>query len=156
MSINQHMHASDTARIETELMRRTAVLNAVTYAAARIVRAPDWRPAMPDLLERLGTATKASRTFLFEMHAARGGTGLAQSCRFLWSAPGITPLDEAKLQNMRVPDASESAIGEFVSRRMGGEVIQITRSAAIGDMHEWLEETNTYSLLSVPFFVEGA
>jgi PAS domain S-box-containing protein len=155
MPTDQHIHPSGTARIEAELMRRTAVLDAVTYAATRIVCAPDWRPAMPELLARLGTATKASRTFLFEMHAAPGGIGMAQSCRFLWSAPGIAPLDEAKLQNMPVPKASESAMGELVGRRMSGEVIQITRSAAASDVLEWLEESNTWSLLSVPIFVEG-
>jgi two-component system, cell cycle sensor histidine kinase and response regulator CckA len=71
-------------------MRRTAVLDAVTYAATRIVCAPDWRPAMPELLARLGTAAKASRTFLFEMHAAPGG-GQAQSCRFVWTGPLTLP-----------------------------------------------------------------
>jgi PAS domain S-box-containing protein len=155
MPTDQHIHSSATARIEAELMRRTAVLDAVTYAATRIVCAPDWRPAMPELLARLGTATKASRTFLFEMHAAPGGIGMAQSCRFVWSAPGIAPLNEAKLQNIPVPDAGESALGELVSRRMSGEVIQITRSAAVGDVLEWLDESNTCSLLSVPIFVEG-
>ena len=155
MPTDQHIHSSGTARIEAELLRRTAVLDAVTYAATRIVCAPDWRAAMPELLARLGTATKASRTFLFEMHAARGGIGMAQSCRFLWSAPGIAALDEAKLQNMPVTNASESAIGEMISRRMRGEVVQVTRSAAVGDMREWLEESNTCSLLSVPIFVEG-
>jgi len=111
MPTDHHIHSSGAARIEAELIRRTAVLDAVTYAATHIVCAPDWRPAMPELLARLGAATKASRTFLFEMHVAPGGVGMVQSCRFVWSAPGIAPLDEAKLQNLPVPDAGQSALG---------------------------------------------
>ena len=81
-----HDLISKGKRTEAALSRRSAVLDAITYAARSIIGA-DWQPAMPELLARLGTATQVSRAFLFEIHPAIGGAGVAQSCRFMWSAP---------------------------------------------------------------------
>src|SRR5262249_31579831 len=119
--------------------------------------AADWRLAMPELLARLGAATQVSRAFLFEIHPASGGSGLAQSCRFLWSAPGTYPLsqDHARLRNVPVPAAQDSQLGDLLARRSRGEVIQITRTQTRGDARELFDETETLSLVSVPIMVEG-
>ena len=70
-----------------ELARRTAMLDAVGYAATRIVGSGDWRPAIQDLLARLGAATDVSRVTLFEVHDGPDGR-LGESCRYDWAAPG--------------------------------------------------------------------
>ncbi len=54
-----HIHGMSASM--AELTRRTAMLSAVAYMATRIVAEPAWRDLMPDLLERLGQATKMSR-----------------------------------------------------------------------------------------------
>ena len=41
---------NDRKRAETALAWRNAVLDAITYAAARIMSAADWRSAMPEFL----------------------------------------------------------------------------------------------------------
>lgn len=56
---------------EAALSRRSAVLDAITFAARRIIGAADWQPAMPELLARLGTATQVSRAFLFNSSGDR-------------------------------------------------------------------------------------
>src|SRR5262249_43703107 len=57
-----------------ELARRTEMLDAVSYAATRIVGRGDWRDAVPDLLSRLGVAAGVDRVTLFEVHRpVRGG-----------------------------------------------------------------------------------
>src|SRR6185295_14414074 len=86
-------HDRQSKRTEAALSRRSAVLDAITYAASSIIGAADWQPAMPELLARLGTATQVSRAFLFEIHPGMGGAGMAQSCRFMWSAPGVPALN---------------------------------------------------------------
>ena len=48
--------------------RRTAMLDAVTYAATRIVGVTDWRVGIQELLNRLGRATDVCRVTLFEFH----------------------------------------------------------------------------------------
>ena len=112
---------------------------------------------MPELLARLGVATQVSRAFLFEIHPAPGGTGMAQSCRFLWSAPGIQRLsdDHPRLRNVSIPTAHDSQLGDLLARRSQGEVIQITRTQTRGDARELFDETETLSLLSVPIMVDG-
>jgi GAF domain-containing protein len=148
------MHDLQTA--ESELSRRNAVLDALTCAATRIISGADWRLALPELLARLGVATNASRAFLFEMHSAPAGQGIVQSCRYLWSAPSIEPIDQGRLQNMPIPQGADSPLAELLARRHRGEVIQITRSRTSGDARLLLEEFATYSVLSVPILVEGA
>ena len=61
-----------------ELARRTAMLDAVGYAASQIVAAPDWQSHIPELLDRLGRATEVSRVTLFEVHEGPGGQAGAE------------------------------------------------------------------------------
>jgi len=147
---------NDRKRAEAGLARRGAVLDAITYAATRIMGAEDWRPAMPELLSRLGTATDVSRVFMFEIHSMPGGNGLAQSCRFSWSAEGIPPIaGEPRYQNDPVSMSTASQFGDWFQRRSRGEVVQATRSKTIGEARQLFEETGTYSMLSVPILVDG-
>ena len=148
---------SDRKRAEAGLARRSAVLAAITYAATRIIGASDWQPAMPELLSRLGTATNVSRVFMFQIHHAPGGEGLAQSCRFSWSAPGFPPMSqEPRYQNDPISMSSGSQFGDWFQRRARGEVIQVTLSQTEGEARTWFEETRTYSMLSVPILVNGS
>ena len=147
---------NDRKRSEAALSRRNAVLDAISYAATRIVGGGDWRLAMPEFLARLGTATQVSRAFLFETHPAPGGKGLAQSCRFMWSAFQVKPLGEdAMLQNVPIPTDPGSTLGELFRRRSRGEVIQLTRGQTTGDTRALFENHETLSLLSVPIVVDG-
>jgi len=150
--------SDDRLRKQTTLSRRSAVLDAITYAAKAIIGATDWQPAMPELLARLGSATEASRAFLFEIHPAISGAGSAQSCRFLWSAPCVYPLsyDHQRLQNVPIPAPGTSHLAELFALRSRGEVIQITRSQTRGDARDLFDATETLSLLSVPIMVDGA
>jgi PAS domain S-box-containing protein len=147
----------DRKRAEAALARRTAMLDAITYAATRIIGAADWRPGMQDLLSRLGTAADASRAFLFEMHPAPDGSGLAQSVRFDWSAPGLEPLTGNPFYTNRlVPESADSQLAEWYGRRSQGQVVQMQRRNTYGDGRELFEASGTYSMLSVPIFVGDA
>ena len=147
---------NDRKYAEAALARRTAVLDAITYAATRIIGAADWRPAMPELLSRLGTATDVSRVFMFEIHPAPGGEGLAQSCRFSWSAAGYPSLsDDPRFQNDPISTTSASQFGDWFARRSRGETIQVNLSETDGEARKWFEETSTFSMLSVPILANG-
>ena len=152
-----HDFIRQSKRTEAALSRRSAVLDAITYAARRIIGAADWQPAMPELLARLGTATQVSRAFLFEIHPAIDGAAMAQSCRFMWSAPGVHPLsdDHPRLQNVSIPTVDDLQMAGLFARRGQGEVIQLTRSQTRGDARDLFDETGTLSLLSVPIMVDG-
>jgi PAS domain S-box-containing protein len=149
--INDRKHA------EAGLARRTAVLDALTYAATRIIGATDWHPAMPELLSRLGTATEVSRVYMFEIHPAPSGEGLAQSCRFSWTAQGFPPMaGEPRYQNDPVSMTADTQFDDWFQRRARGEVIQVTLSQTEGEARRLFQETGTYSMLSVPILVDGS
>jgi len=57
----------DTAEARAEAaLRRDATLEAVAFAAQRLLQDPDWESLVPHLLRRLGEATDVSRVYLFE------------------------------------------------------------------------------------------
>jgi PAS domain S-box-containing protein len=148
---------NDRKRAEASLARRNAVLDAVTYAATRLIGAADWRSEMPEFFARLGAATEVSRVFLFEIHPARESRGLAQSCRHMWSAPGVKPIAaDGRMENIPIPDAPDSQIAEWFRRRARGETIQVTRSETYAAARTLFEEHETCSMLSVPVMVNGA
>jgi PAS domain S-box-containing protein len=152
----------ETAREQERVARDRAaaaqrqLLEAITYAATRIIGAPDWKPAVPELLKRLGLATDVSRVFLFEIHPGPEGTGRVQSCRFSWSAPDIAAMsDDARYQDDPIIEGDDSQFDEWFRRRARGEVIQVTLSQTYGEARRLFEETRTYSMLSVPIMVDG-
>jgi PAS domain S-box-containing protein len=141
-------------RAEAALARRTAMLDAITYAATRIIGAADWRPGMQDLLSRLGTAADVSRAFLFEIHPAPDGKGLAQSVRFDWAAAGLQPLSgHRRYTDLPVPETRGSQLAEWYARRRAGQVVQARLRDTWGDARLLFEESGTFSMLSVPIFV---
>src|SRR4029450_8986594 len=73
-----------------EANRRLAMLDAIAYAATRMV-AGDWRYHVKDFLKRLGRATEVSRVSLFEVQVAPDGSRV-QSCRFDWGEEGPKPI----------------------------------------------------------------
>jgi hypothetical protein len=103
-----------------ELDPRTEMLSAVAYVATRIVGGGSWRDNVPELLERLGQATRMSRVTLFEAHLNDFG-GLVQSCRYDWAEPGLERISmDPRYHNMPLvqPDGT---LDEWSQSRMRGE-----------------------------------
>ena len=69
------------------LRRRDQVLEAVSYAAERLLTAGEWDRDIPAVLERLATAAGADQASLYENDGERDGT-FCTSRRFVWTAPG--------------------------------------------------------------------
>ncbi len=138
----------------TELARRTAMLDAVGYAAAQIVAAGDWRTHIQEMIDRLGRATQVSRVTLFEVH--RGPQGdLVQSCRYDWAEPGLDRLsNDMRYQDMPLSDESRPGeLGEWSRRRQRGEVVQATLAELEGYARQVFLEHGTISFISVPIML---
>jgi PAS domain S-box-containing protein len=137
-----------------ELARRTAMLDAVGYAASQIVAAPDWQSHIQELLDRLGRATEVSRVTLFEVHEGREGR-LVQSCRHDWAETGLKPLTgDPRYSNMVLSDEDRPGeLGEWSRRRQRGEVIQATLRELTGYARQVFLEHGTLSFVSVPIML---
>ncbi len=142
-----------------ELARRTAMLDAVGYAATQIVAAADWRTGIKELLSRLGQATTVSRVTLFEVHPGPDGR-LVESCRYDWAEPKAWPnaLRRSALSvhaALADEDRPRRARRMVSPRRERGEVVQATLRELRGYAREVFLEHGTLSFASVPIMVGG-
>ena len=146
------MTSQDQALIE--LARRTAMLDAVGYAATQIVAAADWRSGIQELLDRLGRAAGVSRVTLFEVHSGPG-TKLVQSCRYDWAEPGMALLSgDPRYQNMSLADEDRPGeLGDWSRRRQRGEIIQAVLRELDGYARQVFLEHGTLSFASVPIML---
>jgi PAS domain S-box-containing protein len=137
-----------------ELARRTAMLDAIGYAATQIIAAPDWRSGIPELLDRLGHATEVSRVTLFEVHDGPQGN-LVQSCRYDWAEPGLASLSsDPRYQDMNLADEDRPGeLGEWSRRRQRGEVVQATLRELSGYARQVFIEHGTVAFVSVPIML---
>ena len=139
-----------------ELVRRTAMLDAVGYAATQIVAAQDWRAGIQELLDRLGRATDVSRVTMFEVHQGLAGM-LVQSCRYDWAEPGLAKISgDPRYRDMRLDDDEKpGSLGEWPLRRQKGEVVQATLGETAGYTRQVFLEHGTLAFVSVPIMVAG-
>ncbi len=140
-----------------ELARRTAMLDAVGYAATQIVAATDWQSGIQELLDRLGRAAEVSRVTIFEVHPGAGAS-LVQSCRYDWAEPGMALLsNDPRYQNMILSDEDRPGeLGEWSRRRQRGEVVQATLREVAGYARQVFLEHGTLSFASVPIMLGDA
>src|SRR5215471_3698885 len=137
-----------------ELARRTAMLDAVSYVATRIVAGSDWRAGIQELLERLGHATSVSRVSLFEIHRD-GNQQLVETCRYDWTEAGRPAMSsDPRYRDMKLVD-EHGVIDEWTVRRQQGEVVQARVSEVEGYNRQVFEETETLSFISVPVMLRS-
>lgn len=78
---------TEQVNITRQLKDREAILSAVTFVATKLLNAPSWEAEMPRLLEKLGTASKASRAYYFERHLEEAEMTVSQ--RYEWCDEGV-------------------------------------------------------------------
>src|SRR5258706_5425550 len=138
----------------SELARRTAMLDAVSYVATRIVAGSDWRAGIQELLERLGHATSVSRVSLFEIHRD-DNQRLVESCRYDWTEAGRPAMSsDPRYCDMPLVD-EHGVIDEWTQRRRRGDVVEARVGALPGYNRQVFEETETLSFISVPIMLRS-
>ena len=140
-------------RVEHDLRRRDAIMQAVSHAAGRLVAEPNWRDAVDDLLERLGIAAEASRAYLFECGVRADGKRIA-SQRFEWVADGITAeLDNPLMQDLCFDEVGLERLAEVGERNelFAGKVCDFTPGE-----RRVFDEQGVLAIAVVPIFVDGS
>ena len=133
--------------------RGSDVLEAVAFAAERFLRSTRWRDVADAVLERLGTATGASRAYIVTNRPSDGGdptsTWVAE-----WCAPGVV-----ELRNDPTTVGASwtgSGFGRWADvLAAGGVVVGPTRSMEPSE-RAVLEAHGVLSVLSVPVVVDDA
>lgn len=141
---------TDRKKAESEILRGEAILQSVSYAGERFLRADDWRDAIGDVLESLGKASEASRSYLFEFRE-EGGVRRGHETHE-WCREGISvTIDRPENQEYLWSEAPE----DFRSQMESGRDFQRRVSETEGAEREYLEGDGVLSSLEMPVFVGG-
>lgn len=141
---------TERERAEEVLRRRDTILEAVSYAAERFLRASDWEQDIKKVLERLGRAAKVSRVYIFENRAGEDGT-LSTSQVYEWTAPGIEPqIENPVLQSFAYQAGGVERWEATLAR--GGVISGHVREFPACEQ-EVLIQQNIKSIIVMPIFV---
>ena len=81
------------------LRHRDAILEAVSFAAEKLLSGGEWEQCITAVLERLGRSISVSRAYIFTNCPGLNGRCVT-SQRYEWTSPGITSqIDNPELQN---------------------------------------------------------
>ena len=81
-----HRELLERRRIESDLHKREAILEAISKSAELLLKTPDWRSEINTVLEHLGQTINASHAYLFENGQSQNGE-MVTSIKFEWKAP---------------------------------------------------------------------
>ncbi|HET9671518.1 MAG TPA: PAS domain-containing protein, partial [Actinomycetota bacterium] len=129
-----------------------AMLGAVAFTAERLLLAADWTEAIDDVLVRLGTAARASRTYLIRVDRSAGEHLITQLAE--WCAPGIV----SQFANPLLQGGSLEAAGfdRWVRFMRAHEMVHGRVGSFPGPEREELERQDIRAIAALPIFVEGS
>ena len=135
------VRAAELARSEVLLRERDSILEAVSFAAERLLGAQDWEPSIDPVLQQLGEATGVDRVYIVEVDHP---TPLA---RYQWTAPHLRPRDRTQ--------APLDAVGLERWRQLlrAGQIVHGTTSSFPEAERRVLEQHGIRSAVAVPIFV---
>jgi PAS domain S-box-containing protein len=134
---------------ESALRRREAVLEAVSFAAEKFLKATSWRQDIQEILARLGQAMEVSRVYMYENHAEEKGS-LVSRRGCAWAAPNIRPqIHNAALQPLfwQAPDLDRWATDLSQGRLVFGHLRELPPSE-----QKRLDAQEIKSFVMVPIF----
>jgi signal transduction histidine kinase len=135
---------------EEALLRRDAILEAVSFAAEQFLRTRFFEGVMQKVLGRLGEATGVSRVYVFRNGVEEDGA-IHTSQVFEWVAPGIVPqLENPELQRFFYRRRGFASWEESLSR---GEMVVGHVKGFPPGQQDILARQDIQSILVVPVFV---
>ena len=140
-------------KIEQELRRRDAILEAVRFAADQFLgEVAGWEESIKAVLRRLGEATEASRVYVCENFTGEDGE-LWATLRYEWVARGITAqIDYPGLEGVPYKAAG---FGRWIHTLGRGDLVHgHVRDLPESEQPE-LQFEDILSIVLVPIFVEG-
>ncbi len=134
---------TERTRMEEALRRSEAILQAVSIAAERFLRARSWHDVIGDVLARLGKAASASRVYIYENDEVADDL-LVTSQKYEWVGEGIAPeIDNPALQRQSFPR-------EWAAKLSQGLVVHGPAGDAPSEIRSLLVGQDVRSLAIVP------
>jgi len=149
---------TERRQAEEMLRNRTAILEAVSYAADRFLKEPlhgsTWSEEIPSVIEILGKATGAGRVCLFQNRVPPGKTPpeVRVSMAFEWTAPGFYP----RIDRLNVQDISyKELFPEVYGKLSRGEPAFLSVSDLPFISDEYAQKNQNLSLINIPIMAES-
>jgi PAS domain S-box-containing protein len=149
--VGAHQDVTDRKRVEQEVRRRDAVLEAVRFTAGRFL-ADDisWEDGADEVLAHLGWATGVSRVYVYENFTGEDGE-LHATNMHQWSAPGVPASNPA----LRSFSWRETGFDHWIDVFQRGEIVHIYVRDLPPEERAAFEAEGTLSYVLVPIFVSG-
>jgi PAS domain S-box-containing protein len=131
------------------LLSRDSILEAVGFASEKFLRASSWKAVLPEVLERLGAAADASRSYVFRNLSDVDGE-LLQDLTCEWCASGVSGTMQDP-ENHDWPYLPEYA--HYVDQLAADRVMTLRRSDASPVDRRDMTYEGIRSTVLVPIFV---
>jgi two-component system cell cycle sensor histidine kinase/response regulator CckA len=142
---------SEQRKTQESLWRRDALLEAVAFAAERLLGGGKLEDQVSEVMARLGEAGQVSRVYLFERHQRADGVWLvSQTCE--WVAPGIDSHKDVPLLHDMVYE--ESPFARWVGIMSSGGVVADPVESLPEPEQSTLTAFGVLSVCVVPIFVD--
>lgn len=139
-------------RSEESALQKEGILSAIAESAQMMVGAVAWEAKMPDVLEKLGTASKASHAYLFKNHRDENGR-LLTSLMHEWSNPiQSCPSQPEEFQNIPV---LEEDMADWYNVLVSGSVYYDSTDTFPETWAKLEGRSDIRTLLDAPIFVDG-
>ena len=151
---NQQLHEEirERKRVEAGLHERGSILEAVTVAAEKFLKTPDWRTNIDVVLEQLGKTIRATHVYFFEHHLG-ADKKIVTSMRYEWTAPGFSSdLENPSFQNKPISREGVDSASDVLRR---GEAFVANASLFPVSEKEKMAVLGVKALMEVPLFVNG-
>ncbi len=137
---------------ELALLRRDAILSAVSFAEQKLLSSVEWENSVEEILARLGESAAASRVYIFQNQPTlRDGQWFSRQ-RYEWVAEGIQPeIDNPELQNLNMSAAFPRWVAELSEGRLISGLVRDFEASE----REILEPQAIVSLIVLPIMVDG-
>ncbi len=132
-------------------LRRDAVLEAVTFAAERLLLSADWHDAIDEVLARFGIATTVSRAMVGSTTVDPAGA-LLTTAQAEWCAPGVPAVSQRPAMR---GETWRLGFDRWVDAMTAGQPIVGDVTTFPPDEREELEQQGIYSLAYYPVTVDG-
>jgi PAS domain S-box-containing protein len=138
--------------IEAGLHQREAILEAITFAAEKLLKMSEWRVNINAILEHLGKTINATHAYLFEHQV---GTDQVEYSllKYEWTAPDYPSDFDNPYYQTPTPIRSDESSTDYSLRQ--GQIFMGNRSTFPPFEKERLLNLGVKAMVEVPLFVDG-
>lgn len=143
---------SDFKHSQQNLLARDALLEAVSYTAAKFLESKNWRLEIDDVLKHIGEASEVSRVYVFQ-NFTDGDGELFMTQKYEWTARDIElQIDNSELQKLYYKENGLERLTNVMPR---GEAIMGLVKNLPNSERLILEAQGIQSVFLTPIFLAG-